>query len=143
VLDQEVIQQAHRAYVAALAAYRANLQAVQAPLQFHGTKIDFDPINPVHDYNPDQDEDGPSLFGEVYVVPYEFADDLRQENGGPGIDKDASLLFVNDETALIRLTESIPSNRWSFDNDLIHAGIPHLILDPAAGVELTVEWEVE
>lgn len=83
-----------------------------------------------------------SAFGRVYVIPRQCLDVLNMANGGPGVEGGVEILFVQSTRTITLLMDIIPMKRWSFDNELLHAGIPHIILDPEAGAELTFAWEV-
>lgn len=90
----------------------------------------------------DDKDAAPGPFGKTYVVPIEYAEDVQADTG-TGIEYGASLLFVPSSQHVMAIMDKIPPNSWSFDNELLHAGIEHIVLDPEAGAEITFAWEVK
>ena len=114
-----------------------------ATLEKLGFKVEAIPAAK-SDCNCDEDDKdaAPGPFGKTYVVPMEYAEDVQADTG-TGIEYGASLLFVPSSQHVMAIMDKIPPNSWSFDNELLHAGIEHIVLDPEAGAEITFAWEVK
>lgn len=83
-----------------------------------------------------------SPFGKTYIVPMEFAKQVEAETG-TGIEYGSSILFVPTTGHVTSMVDMLPVSALSFDNVLLHAGIPHLVMDPEVGSEVTFAWEVK
>lgn len=131
---------------------RANYDAIEGSAFGGGYPLDVDELIQNRGLNPQRNQgyNAPSQkeptdsspFGKTYVVPMEYAEKLSPKFGnGVGIEHGASILFVPSSRNVELIMSVVPMARWTFDNNLLHASIPHIVLDPKAGSEITFEWE--